>query len=266
MVVEPGEGDGQPRTRPSWLPVAVLLAAVWVIALTGCSIGSEPATSSPSTVRDLEDLSGPGYEMVVEQQGSAPHVGLSASPTVGQRRRLRVVWEQEGLRITALLGVEVVASAADGSTHTVSAELLSIEADDRAVEASLQAAIASGAELHRNDHWVIVDQRLDLSDGLGSRDEDVVRQLLVVPFAHQGPVPAFELGQGAVWVATVRDGDARTVRRHRLVAVDDAHFEIAVDQGEVSVEYATGFGEAVAHRLVVLDTEQAVRVASTVVD
>lgn len=209
--------------RRRTVPGSLWRLCLALVALAGCT-GSDGATSTAdaasATVSGIGDLDGLEQELEVEQRGEQPWRSLLVPPPVGARQDLQATRIQEGLAIEAELVAEVVSSAADGSSHTVTIELLSVSAGDRNTTRSLVRAIGARLTVTRDDSWSVTEESFEMADGLARSDVEVIRQLLTAPVVHLGPAPSFGVGTGAVWTSTLVGEGGSVERRHEVTSFD----------------------------------------------
>lgn len=216
------------------VPVAALLLGG--LLLTACGSTGE-ATPSTTSFAALAELPGAGYQLEVINRGATPWLPIVQPAPVGSVTHYRVDRNAEDaastrVEVSGLVSVEVVRSAADGSSQRLLVTLIDTDASDPDAAAGLATAVGASLEVERDGALGVIDLQFVEPDGIGQTASRLGRQLLQAPLLVSGPLSPLDVGPGARWESAMADGDTGTVLlEHALDAFADGTFELVVELG-----------------------------------
>lgn len=206
------------------------LAAVGfaAVALLGCST-SEPEVDTSETIA-VAPLSASAYEFELVNLGTGERHALVAPVPVGRMADVIVSLTSLDETIDVQLEATVVQAGADGQSQLIELVIVGVDAGDGSTVDALEPIIGASSELVRDDRLSIVEQQLDVPNGLGFRADTVARQALRAPFVLVGPLALQPVGNGAAWtVETVEDGSVLDSSTVEVVSSSAEGFQLRLD-------------------------------------
>lgn len=224
--------------------VRVLTAAIVPLLLALPTVGcasSEGATPSTTSFATLADVPGAGYQLEVTNRGATPWRPIVLPAPVGSVTHYRVDRTEGGdpnrsgssrVELSALVSVEVIRSAADGSSQRLLITLIDTDSSDLDLTAGLSTAVGASLEVDRDASLGVTDVLFVEPDGVGQTASRYGRQLLEAPILVSGPLSPLDVGPGASWESALTAPDAGLILlEHSLDAFVDGSFELAVELG-----------------------------------
>ncbi len=220
------------------VPLSPVLLAV---LLAGACASSEEATPSTTSFATLADVPGAGYQLEVTNRGATPWRPIVQPAPVGSVTHYRVDRTEGGnsnrsgagsVELSALVSVEVIRSAADGSNQRLVITLIDTDASDPDLTAGLATAVGASLQVERDAALGVTDVHFVEPDGIGQTASRYGRQLLEAPILVSGPLSPLEVGPGATWESALTGpGAGLVLLEHSLDAFVDNSFELAVELG-----------------------------------
>ena len=215
-------------------PVTALLLGGLLV--TACSSSGE-ATPPTTSFATLAAVPGAGYQVEVTNRGATPWLPIVQPAPVGSISHYRVDRgsddpDSTAVEVSGLVSVEVIRSAADGSSQRLLVTLIDTDASDPDVAAGLATAVGASVEVERDGALGVIDLQFGEPDGIGQLASRFGRQLLQAPLLVSGPMSPLDVGPGATWESAMADGETGTVLlEHSLAAFADGTFELVVELG-----------------------------------
>lgn len=180
------------------------------IAITATSLLGCTTPEGEAVVTDVPAVAPPSasnYAFDLVDRGDVDRHELVGLVPVGRRAKIVVSLSSLGETVDVLLEATVLRAGADGEVQLVELVVVGVEADDTSTVNVLSPIVGSSSNLVRDERLAIVEQELDVPEGLAFRADAVVRQALRAPFALVGPLPLQPVGTGASWtIETTEDG------------------------------------------------------------
>lgn len=235
----------QRRATRSAGRLIVIIAATTV--LIGCTASDrDDASPSPSTTV------APGssqYRIELESVGGVDRHELVAPVPVGRTVGVEVSLRSQGEAVVVELVATVVRSAADGAGQEIELQIVAVDADDPDTVDGLEPIADARSRLRRDRRLAVVEQVLDVPEGLAFRADAVARQALRAPFSLVGPLPLEPVGAGASWqVQTIEGDETVDTRQVSLAQVDAEGFLLTFGLPEGEVEIAGRIGALLPDR------------------
>lgn len=205
--------------------IACLLIAS--TSLVGCSSGDEsPAVAETTVVPPSATV----YRIELVDAGAADRHVLVAPVPVGRRAEISVQLASLGERIEVRLDASVIQSGASGGGQLIDLVVVGVDADDPDTVVGLQDIVGASSRLVRDERLAVVEQQLDVPEGLAFRPDAVVRQALRSPFALAGPMVTEAVGDGASWtIDTVEDGVVAETTVVEVISADADGYVLSLE-------------------------------------
>lgn len=225
--------------------VGVALTIVAVLAMSaGCTSTDQNASSPSPTAAPTSSVAttptGPSaqYRLELGTNGDPDRHELVVPVPTGRTMAVTVSLGSDGETVAVDLVATLLRSDADGAGQEIELRITGVDADDPETVDGLASIVDSSSVLRRDRRLAVVEQVLDVPDGLAFRADAVARQALRAPFSLAGPLPLEAVGVGAAWeVQSVDGGETVDARDVSLLAVDGDGYRLAfaLPDGEVEI-------------------------------
>lgn len=186
-------------------PVGLVAAVIFLLPLS-CTSADDPPTAIPVPTAPASASS---YTIELLDPGAPDRHLLAAPLPVGRAADIVVSLGSTDETIEVSLEATLVRSDADGEGQLIELVVVGVDANDTAAADGLAPIIGASSRLVRDERLAVVEQELDVPDGLAFRADAVARQALRAPFVLAGPLVDLPVGSGASWTTqTDADGEA----------------------------------------------------------
>lgn len=222
------------RLLPSRVALAITIAGC--SAVLGCTSCGLDAGSGEDEVSSLVD--GPGYEYELSSVGTGERFELLMPIPVGRSVIVTVGLASGGEIIEVDLVAEVRAADAEGVGQEIDLRVVEVRSDDPQTVDGLEEILDSSSVLRRDERLAVIEQVLDIPEGLGFRADAVARQVLRAPFSLAGPLAPVPVGTDARWIVRTTDGEVVVDEREvTVVEIGDDGYVLGfvIPDGEVEI-------------------------------
>lgn len=220
-------------------------------ALLGCTASEgEPVVPAAPAVAPSSASS---YVLDLIDQGDVDRYDLVGLVPVGRRVNVVVTLTSLGESVVVLLEATVLRAGADGEVQLIELVVTGVNADDASTVDVLSPIVGSSTSLIRDERLAIVEQQLEVQEGLAFRADAVVRQALRAPFALVGPLPLEPVGTGASWtIETSEDGAVIDTTTVEVVRSSSEGFQLRFDVPDGVVEISGRAGALLPRQQIIM--------------